>query len=47
MSEQEQFLNVIDRDEAEARFQSALKLQPLGAEEVALSDALGLSLIHI
>lgn len=41
MSEQEQFLNVIDRDEAEARFQAALDLQPLGAEHVALAAALG------
>lgn len=36
-----QFLNVIDRDEAERRFRSALKLAPLGAELVSLSDALG------
>ena len=41
MSEQEQFLNVIDRDEAEARFQAALDLRPLGVEQVALVHALG------
>ncbi len=38
---QEQFLDVIDRDEAERRFRAALDLQPLPAEEVALADALG------
>jgi putative molybdopterin biosynthesis protein len=41
MSDQEQFLNVIDRDEAEARFQSVLKLAPLGIETVTVSSALG------
>ncbi len=41
MSHQDQFLNVIDRDEAEARFRSALTLKPLGAEWIALTDALG------
>src|SRR5438128_5972347 len=38
---QEQFLNVIDRDEAERRFQAALDLSPLEPEEIPLSDALG------
>src|SRR5438132_4080491 len=38
---QEQFLNVIDRDEAERRFQAALDLSPLDPEEIPLSDALG------
>lgn len=38
---QDQFLNVIDRDEAERRFQAALDLRPLGAEQVALCAALG------
>ncbi|HEV2946759.1 MAG TPA: hypothetical protein VGX70_05250, partial [Gemmataceae bacterium] len=38
---QEQFLNVMDRDEAERRFQSVLNLTPLEPEEVPLSDALG------
>ncbi|MCI0332402.1 MAG: molybdopterin biosynthesis protein [Planctomycetes bacterium] len=41
MSSQEQFLNVIDRDEAEARFRAALTLEPLGVERVKLGDALG------
>ncbi|MCH7726325.1 MAG: molybdopterin biosynthesis protein [Planctomycetes bacterium] len=38
---QEQFLNVIDRDEAERRFHAAIRLDPLGAEIVPLCDALG------
>src|SRR2546427_5481472 len=38
---QEQFLNVIDRDEAERRFQAVLDLSPLDSEEIPLSDALG------
>jgi putative molybdopterin biosynthesis protein len=38
---QEQFLNVIDRDEAERRFQAALDLGPLVPEEIILSEALG------
>jgi putative molybdopterin biosynthesis protein len=41
MSGQEQFLNVIDRDEAEARFRAALDLAPLGIEQVPLDEALG------
>ena len=36
MSDQEQFLNVIDRDEAERRFRAALNLQPLGVERIAV-----------
>ncbi len=44
MSQQDQFLDVIDRDEAEARFRAALSLQPLGAEEVQLTEALGRAL---
>jgi putative molybdopterin biosynthesis protein len=39
--QQDQFLDVIDRDEAERRFRAALDLRPLAAEEVALADALG------
>ncbi|MFO0870459.1 MAG: molybdopterin biosynthesis protein [Pirellulales bacterium] len=39
--DQQQFLDVIPRDEAERRFQSALRLQPLGHESVSLSAALG------
>ncbi len=38
---QQQFLNVIDRDEAERRFRDAIELQPLGSEEIDLADALG------
>jgi putative molybdopterin biosynthesis protein len=36
---QDQFLNVVDRDEAERRFRAVLDLNPLGAELVALSNA--------
>src|SRR6187549_3412146 len=38
---QNQFLNVIDRDEAERRFHTALDLRPLAAELVPLNAALG------
>ena len=38
---QEQFLDVASRDEAEARFRSHLRLEPLGAESVPLERALG------
>ena len=38
---QEQFLEVVDRDEAERRFQAAIALEPLGAESVPLTAALG------
>jgi putative molybdopterin biosynthesis protein len=38
---QQQFLQVLDRDEAERRFRSALNLVPLGIEMVALDAALG------
>jgi putative molybdopterin biosynthesis protein len=38
---QEQFLDVIDRDEAERRFRAALDLRPLEGETVPLSGALG------
>src|SRR5688572_8576420 len=41
MSSQDQFLNVIDRDEAQARFRAALDLKPLGTELVSLANALG------
>lgn len=37
---QEQFLDVVTRDEAEARFQSHLILKPLGTEIVSLDQAL-------
>lgn len=38
---QEQFLQVVDREEAQRRFRSALNLQPRGEEWVALEEALG------
>jgi putative molybdopterin biosynthesis protein len=38
---QEQFLDVVSAEEAKARFESQLDLSPLGAETVALDDALG------
>lgn len=38
---QDQFLEVIDRDTAFARFVSNLKLRPLGVDNVPLSNALG------
>jgi putative molybdopterin biosynthesis protein len=39
--DQTQFLDVIDRDEAERRFHAALDLSPLAAEGVPLAEALG------
>jgi putative molybdopterin biosynthesis protein len=39
--QQDQFLTVIDRDEAERRFRAVLDLRPLQAEEVPLAEALG------
>jgi putative molybdopterin biosynthesis protein len=41
MREQEQFLEVLDRDEAERRFRAALDCTPRGSEVVALDAALG------
>jgi len=38
---QEQFLEVIDRDEAERRFRRVIRLTPLGAEFVPLAESLG------
>jgi putative molybdopterin biosynthesis protein len=38
--EQDQFLEVIDRDEAERRFRAVLDLRPLEAEKVPLAQAL-------
>jgi putative molybdopterin biosynthesis protein len=40
LARQEQFLDVVDRDTATARFHRHLKLRPLGAETVPLSQAL-------
>jgi len=44
MPGQEQFLDVIDRDEAERRFRAALNLQPLGSESIPVRAALGRTL---
>lgn len=41
MKSQEQFLDVIDRDEAERRFHAAVSLRPLGEEWVLLAECLG------
>ena len=41
LAQQEQFLEVVDRDEAERRFRRHLDLRPLGRETVPLSQALG------
>ena len=41
MREQEQFLHVLDRDEAERRFRAAVNLTPRGSETVTLDSALG------
>src|SRR5688572_1340827 len=40
MPEQEQFLQVLDRDEAERRFRAAIDLAPRGIERVPLDAAL-------
>src|SRR5678815_3184964 len=44
MAEQEQFLQVLDRDEAERRFRAALNLSPCGVERISLEAALGRTL---
>lgn len=41
MSDQIEFLNTFDSEQAEAKFRAALNLKPLGAETVPLSEALG------
>jgi putative molybdopterin biosynthesis protein len=41
LARQEQFLDVVDRDEAARRFHTHLNLRPLGCETVPLSRALG------
>ena len=41
LARQEQFLSVVDRDEAETRFRRHLELAPLGRETVPLGQALG------
>ena len=39
--EQEQFLDVVDRDEAERRFREAVDASPRGIDSVPLDAALG------
>src|SRR3984957_5463328 len=41
MRNQEQFLQVLDRDEAERRFRAAIDCTPRGTEAIALDAALG------
>src|SRR6476469_2954297 len=41
MPEQDQFLQVLDRDEAERRFRAAIQYAPLGSERIPLDAALG------
>src|SRR5271163_1089318 len=41
MPEQDQFLQVLDRDEAERRFRAAIDCTPRGSEMVPLDGALG------
>ena len=41
MPEQEQFLQVLDRDEAERRFRAVIDLTPRGIEQIPLDAALG------
>ena len=41
MRDQEQFLDVLDRDEAERRFRAAFDASPRGIDRVALDEALG------
>jgi len=38
---QDQFLEILDRDEAEARWRAVIDTEPVGIEEVALAGALG------
>ena len=38
---QQQFLEVLDRDEAEARWREVVGAEALSSEEIALEDALG------
>src|SRR5580765_2346678 len=41
VSDQQQFLQVLDRDEAERRFRAAIQQTPLGTEIISLDAALG------
>jgi putative molybdopterin biosynthesis protein len=45
-AEQEQFLTILSREEALARFEAALFPRKPASEERALGDALGLALAH-
>ena len=40
LARQDQFLDVVDREEATSRFERHLKLRPLGSESVPLAQAL-------
>lgn len=44
---QKQFLDVIDRDEAERRFHRELKLEPLGSEVIPLNQSLSRVLVEV
>src|SRR2546430_4741062 len=44
LARQEQFLDVVDRDEAVRRFHNHLNLRPVGLETVPLSQAVGRTL---
>jgi putative molybdopterin biosynthesis protein len=46
LREQEQFLDVVDRDTAERRWREVVRAEPLGAEVVPLAEALGRVLAH-
>lgn len=41
MSQQKQFLDVVDRDQAKQKFESAISLNPVGEEWISLNQALG------
>src|SRR5580765_4236637 len=41
MRDQDQFLNVLDRDEAERRFRAVIDTRPRGVERVSVDGALG------
>ena len=41
MSSQRQFLDVVDREVADARFREAISTEALGIEEIGIQDALG------
>ena len=45
-ADQDQFLTILSREDALARFEAALFPRDLAVEERALADALGLALAH-